>query len=67
MSFRARPQPRRGQKEDPSQEERRARAHWRTPRLHVAEEPGLRRASYLAMLLLLLLAVLLVEKALENI
>ena len=56
----------RGQKEDPSQEERRARAHWRSPRLHVAEEPELRRAPYLAKLLLVLRAVLLVEKALEN-
>ena len=62
LSFRARPQPRRGRKEDSSQEEQRARAHWRTPRLHVAEEPGLRRAPYLAMVPF----VLLVEKALEN-
>ena len=66
MSFRARPQPRRGQKEDPSQEERRAKTHWRAPRLDVAEEPDLRRAPYLAKLLLLLLAVLLVEKPFEK-
>ena len=51
---------------DPSQEERWARAHWRTPRLQVAEEPGLRRAPYLAMLLIVPLPVLLVEKTLEN-
>ena len=31
MSFQARPQPRRGRKEDPSPEERRARAYWRAP------------------------------------
>ena len=51
---------------DPSQEERWARAHWRTPRLHVAEEPGLRRALYLAMLILAPLTMLLVGKALKN-
>ena len=56
----------RRRKEDPSQEERRARAHWRSQRLHVAEEPDLRRAPYLAKLLLMLPAVLLVEKALEQ-
>ena len=80
-SSRARPQPRHGWKEDPSLEERRERAHWRAPRLHVAEEPELqrapsrpmvqdyaklRRAPHFAKLLPLPLVVLLVEKALEN-
>ena len=77
----SRSQPRPRRKEDPSLEERRARAHWRAPRLHVAEEPELRRAPsrpmvqdyaelrsapYLAKLPLMPLVVLLVEKALEN-
>ena len=64
MSFRARPQPRRGRNIDPSQKE--WRAHWRSPRLHVAVEPELRRAPYLAKLLFVLLAVLLVKKDLEK-
>ena len=59
-SYRARPQPRRGRKEDPSQEER------KSPKLHLAEEPELRRATYFAKLFFVLLAVPLVEKDLEN-
>ena len=77
----SRSQPRPRRKEDPSLEERRARAHWRALRLHFAEEPELRRAPsrpmvkdygelrrapHLAKLLLVLPAVLLVEKALEK-
>ena len=66
MSYRARPQPRRGRKDEPSQEKRRARTQRRSPRLHVAEESELQRASHIAKMLLVLLAVLLVKKALEK-
>ena len=38
----------------------------RALRLHVAEEPELRKAPYLAKMLLVLLIVLLVEKDLES-
>ena len=74
-SYGARPQPRRRWKEDSSKEERRSRAYWRTPRIHVTEEPELRRApsrprvqDYAEMprfaeLLLVILPVLLVMKA----